>query len=415
MSNALAIAAVTSTIRFVLSQALGGSQPGPVGSAAVTTLRPDQLAQDDDLGGATKGINVFLHRVTPNHAWNLTDLPTRRADGSLSRRPVAALDLHYLISFVGDDAQLDSQRLLARSVLALAVTPVLTRDLIGAALDEYDGDTDTAFLADADLADQMELVKLAPAALTVEEMSRLWAMFATPYLLSLTYTATVVLLEADLTPRVALPVRQRSVNVEPIAPPRISSADTDPAHRAVETGTQLHIRGSGLRGRSTVVRIGPADLGPAPGDTADHLRVVVTDAVPAGVHALQVVHSSPAGPGGAPPARVVARSNRAPVLVRPRIEVDSVTPTLVNLSVTPPLYPGQRATVTLAQMSDDDPAVLSFPLEVVAPESAPAATVVLQRDDVPDGDWLVRIGVDGADSLPELDGEVYTRPRLSLP
>ena len=40
---------------------------------------------------------------TPNHAWNLTDLPTRRGDGSLTRRPVAAIDLHYLITAYGDD------------------------------------------------------------------------------------------------------------------------------------------------------------------------------------------------------------------------------------------------------------------------------------------------------------------------
>ncbi len=260
MSNTLAIAAVTSTIRFVLSQALGGAQPGPVGSAAVTTMRPDQVAGHDDLGEPAKGINVYLHQVTPNHAWNLTDLPTRRADGSLSRRPVAALDLHYLISCFGDDTHLDAQRLLGRAVLALAMTPVLTRDLVAAALDQYDGDTATAFLADADLADQVELVKLAPAAVTVEEMSRLWGMLGAPYLLSLAYTATVVLLEADVSPRIALPVRQRTVGVAPIAGPRIRSVDTDPAHGPVLTGTELHVLGSGLLGDDTAVRIGAVSL-----------------------------------------------------------------------------------------------------------------------------------------------------------
>ena len=44
MSNALAIAAVTSTVRFVLDLALQAPQPGQVGGAKVTTLRPDRLA-----------------------------------------------------------------------------------------------------------------------------------------------------------------------------------------------------------------------------------------------------------------------------------------------------------------------------------------------------------------------------------
>ena len=410
MSNTLAIAAVTSTIRFVLSQALGGAQPGPVGSAAVTTMRPDQVAVHDDLGEPAKGINVYLHQVTPNHAWNLTDLPTRRADGSLSRRPVAALDLHYLISCFGDDTHLDAQRLLGRAVLALAVTPVLTRDLVAAALDQYDGDTATAFLADADLADQVELVKLAPAAVTVEEMSRLWGMLGAPYLLSLAYTATVVLLEADVSPRIALPVRQRTVGVAPIAPPRIRSVDTDPAHGPVLTGTELHVLGSGLLGDDTAVRIGAVSLPPAAA-APDHLRLVVAAGVPAGIHALQVVHSATAD--GV--TRVTARSNSVPVLVRPQVAVDAVSATEVSLAVVPALHPGQRAEVRLTRLTPGEPQSVRFGLDVLPPEAAPSGVVELRRSDIGDGDWLVRITVDGADSLPELDGEVYAEPRLSLP
>jgi hypothetical protein len=152
MSNALAIAAVTSAVRFVLDLALQAPQPGQVGGATVTTLRPDRLADADAVGAAATGINVYLYQVTPNHAWNLTDLPTRRQDGSLVRRPIAALDLHYLLTTYGDDVALDNQRLLGRAMLALAVTPVLTRDLVTAAMLEYGEDTATAFLAAADLA-----------------------------------------------------------------------------------------------------------------------------------------------------------------------------------------------------------------------------------------------------------------------
>ncbi len=50
----------------------------------VTTLRPDRFADADTVEEAANGINVFLYQVTPNHAWNLTVLPTRRQDGAES-------------------------------------------------------------------------------------------------------------------------------------------------------------------------------------------------------------------------------------------------------------------------------------------------------------------------------------------
>ena len=86
MSNTLAIAAVTSTVRYVLDLALAGA-----------AARAGRRCEGDDAatraGSPTPtpsarpptGINVFLYQVTPNHAWNLTDLPTRRPDGIAGR------------------------------------------------------------------------------------------------------------------------------------------------------------------------------------------------------------------------------------------------------------------------------------------------------------------------------------------
>lgn len=418
MSNALAIAAVTSTLRFVLERALGGSQPGPVGSAKVTTLRPEQLSSGDAVGENAKGINVFLYRVTPNHAWNLTDLPTRRPDGALAQRPIAALDLHYLLTCYGDDDELDPQRLLGRAVLALAVTPVLSRDLIRTMIADYGQDTGTAFLLSSDIADQIELVKLSPAALAVEEMSRLWSVFGTPYLLSLTYSATVVLLEADVAPRTTLPVRRPVVGVSPISVPRIELIDSDPAGAALVTGSTLDLRGTGLRGPVTAIRVGPAELAIAtdPPATPEHLRCVLGAAVPAGLHPVQVVHrSAPPTPGG-PPQRVLARSNAVPILLRPTVTIHDITATEVTLTVTPALHPGQHATVTLGRLAGhEEPLSVAFGRDPLPPGSEPSPTIVLPRAGIPDGDWLVRLSVDGADSLPEFVGETYGEPALRLP
>jgi len=416
MSNSLAIAAVTATLRYVLERALQRPHPGPVGGAGVTTLRPDRLAGTDLADAA--GINVFCYRVTPNAAGNLTDLPTRRADGSLLQRPVAALDLHYLLTGYGADVSLDAQRLLGRAVSAFDMTPVLTRDVVTDALTLYGGQSETAFLPESDLADQVELVKLAPVTLSLEELSKLWAALGTPYLLSMTYLATVVLIEAEVTPRSSLPVRERAITVTPAGAPRLDSVDTDPPGGAMLTGASVVLRGSGLAAPLSQVRIGPAVLAGEPGGAVGELRAVLTDAVPAGMHAVRVTQSAPAGPGGTPPARTLATSNTVPLLLRPAVTAIATTADEVTLSVRPALVAGQRAGVVLSRLSGggpDDPAEVSIMLPPVPATAAPQTAVTLPRADVPDGTWLVRLRVDGVDSLPELVGEAYGAPALTVP
>lgn len=416
MSNSLAIAAVTSTLRYVLERALDATHPGPVGGATVTTLRPNQLS--DTTLVSTPGINIYLYDVRPNHAWNLTDLPTRGRDGSFTRRPVAALDLYYLLTCYGEAESLDAQRLLGRAVLALAVTPTLTRDLVTAAIDLYADDVPTAFLAESDLADQVERVKVAPYTLSVEEMSKLWATFATPHQLSQTYVATAALVEADVTPRRALPVRQRTVTVLAGGPTVLTALVTDPPGGTAATGDRVELRGAGLRGRpgqTTRVHVGPATLTPDPGGTDSTLAVTLDGTVPAGLHGVRVAHVTPAA-GGAP-ARVTAGSNALPLLVRPTASVVDGPPDIV-LGVDPPLMPRQRATVLLTRLAPGpagEPDALAIRLAPLAPDAAPQDRLPLAAGDVPSGDWLVRVQVDGVDSLPDLVGEVYGAPALTVP
>ena len=419
MSNSLAIAAVTSSIRYVLERSLEVAHPGPVGGARVTTLRPNALGDTDVAGSA--GVNVFCVMATPNHAWNLSDLPTRRGDGSLSSRPAAALDLHYLMTCYGDAPSLEPERLLGRTVVALKVTSVLTRDVVTAALQLYGGETETSFLAGSDLADEIELVKLSPTPLSLEEMSKLWGVLDTPYLLSLTYLATVVLIAADVTPTVALPVLQRRLTVTPAAPPRIESAATDPPDQPTVTGTTLLISGSGLvptTAATTSVGIGPVELSPQADGTALAVLVTLDDTVPAGLHGLSVRHRSVADPSGSPPSRVTATSNAVPLLVRPTVSVGAVDPTTVALSVTPPLRAGQRVSVVLGRISGgsaDDPADVTLVMPPVSAAEAPQTSIVVPRNDIPDGTWLVRVQVDGVESLPGIVGETYGSPSLTLP
>jgi len=416
MSNSLAIAAVTSTVRYVLDRALQAPHAGQVGGAAVTTLHPSALGTDDLVTSA--GINVFCFLATPNHAWNLNDLPTRRSDGSLAARPVAAVDLHYLVTCYGDDATLEPQRLLGRVVVALKTTAMLTRDVVAAALDLYADDPDTAFLAESDLAAEVELVKLSPTPLSLEEMSKLWGVLDSPYLLSQTYLATVVLVTAEAQPSLALPVLRRVIGVSPYTPPRIEEVQPQPAGSAAATGASLLVTGSGLLPSgdgAALVAVGPAELVPEPDARADAVRVVLNDMVPAGLHAVSIRHRAAAGPAGSPPSRITATSNAVPLLLRPEVSAVSTGASTVTLTLAPPLQAGQRVGVQLSRLDDagsDAPGVVSL---VLPPVTAPSASVPFPRGDVPPGTWLVRVQVDGVDNLPGLIGEMYGAPTLTLP
>lgn len=414
MSNALAVAAVTATLRTLLEESLGGDQPGSVGQAVVTTLRPDEIVRQ---GGpeAPKGINVFLYQVAPNHAWNLTDLPTRDAAGRLVHTPLAAIDLHYLISCYGADAALESHRLLARALLALAVTPVLTRDVIAAMVQRFSNDPDLGLMTRADLGQQPELVKLAPTVLSLEEMSRLWGVLGTPYILSVTYVATVVLLQPRLVPRLVLPVRRPVIGVAPMRPMRLTQMKTGSVGEPVVTGTRLtlvgtHLLGGGEAGQY-IVQVGPVQLAPLPDSTDERVNVQISEEVPAGVHSIQTIQrrgeGTPAGP------RVTRRSDALPVVVRPVVAVRDVSASTIRLTLTPPVRPGQDATVTIDRLdaAAPPPRVLEFPVPV---GDTPLTEVELERAGIPGGRWRVQVRVDGVDSLPALTGETYLGPELVL-
>ena len=105
------------------------------------------------------------------------------------------------------------------------------------------------------------------------------------------------------------------------------------------------------------------------------------------------------------------------MLVRPVVSVQSTGPGEVTLAVDPPLFAGQRATVTLQSLPGTaGPARTVCDRPAARPGRRPAqSAVVLPRSDVPDGSWLLSLQVDGAQSVPELVGDTYGAPALTLP
>lgn len=215
MSNYLAIATVTAAVRRVLQNAVGVDVSG----ATATMVRPDGPSS----GVPPIGVNIFLYQVTPNASLRNNDLPTRQSTGTLVRLPQVALDLYYLLSFYGDETELEPQRILGSTIRTLHVQPVLTRQNIQTAIAE------NLFLSNSDLAEAVESVKFTPMPLNLEELSKLWSvLFQTTYVLSTVYQASVVLISPDRQPIAVQPVQEPVILVQPsVDSGEVSAAEPD--------------------------------------------------------------------------------------------------------------------------------------------------------------------------------------------
>src|SRR6185503_14070812 len=109
------------TVTAALKRLLQGAASQAVTGATVRTGRPEAPAGG---GVSPPGIDLYLFRVSSNPALANDDLPTRRADGSLMQRPKLAIDLHYLLTFRGNETDLEPQRLLGSATRALHAMPV---------------------------------------------------------------------------------------------------------------------------------------------------------------------------------------------------------------------------------------------------------------------------------------------------
>lgn len=396
MSNFLALATVTATLRRLLQSAVQGDVSG----ATVTTVRPDASAE----GLPDVGVNLFLYQVTPNVQRRNGDLPTRSPSGRPVNRPVLALDLHYLLTFHGDDAELEPQRVMGSALRTLLANPILTRSMVEQTLEAARGADPDHWLLASDLPAAVESVKFTPLHLSLEELSRLWSVFfETPYTLCMAYQGTAILLEADTPASRPLPVRLRNIGVFPFRQAVLEAAVSDAGEgEPVEEGSTLVLRGTGLSGPVHRVRVGAAELDPLPGSlTPTELRVVLTGPeLRAGVLAVGIRYLDG------------TISTSVPLALRPRVGVvqAEVTPEVVPLTFVPPVGRRQRTRLYLNQLDTPpggEPRAFQFdaPQDNGLDSSDPdwAATIRFPIQGVPAGRYLVRAEVAGAESFPGVD------------
>lgn len=407
MSNFLAVATVTATLRRLLQQTVAQDVAG----AIVTTLRPGEATT----GLPATGVNVFLYHAMPSAALRNADLPSRRGDATVIQPPQAALELFYLLGFYGNDAALEPQRLLGSVVRTLHSRPILTREMIEATV----ADPTYAYLASSDLAEAPARVRFVPVAITPEEKGQLWSGIFdnSDYVLSLAYKASVVLISSGETPAPALPVSGREIAVRSFRQPLLERIEPLAGPQTpIVAGTALRLLGQRLSGEQASVRLGTLEIVPTViSDQELHLILgppaVATDDLRAGLVAVQVLH--PLFLGSSPRPSPGAESNVGSFLLRPSIldigfergkaAAGSGLSGSLTVEVSPPVDVHQQASLSLLPLPGDR-ATRGY---VFASARRTRLTTSLRFDfqDVDPAAYLVQVRVDGAESPLVIDPE----------
>lgn len=403
MSNSLAIAAVTATLRDILNLAANPlpSDPDPdpdLNDVTCSVKTPDRARTAE---GANQ-LNLFLYQTALHPHLRNTDVPGQVRPGE-SAYPPLALKLDYLVTAYGKN----QDDLLAHRVLGRAMSLLHDRALL------MPGEIELA-LKGADVHLQVERVRITPHPLSTEELSKLWAVFQTPYRVSATYQASVVLIDSSHRTRAPLPVLGRDVDSTPGVTPTFPTierielpASGQPAARLPHNlpptpaaGDALRVIGHAFTGTSLELSLrhrllaAPRLLAPAT-TGARELGFTLPDdqtGLPVGSYALTVIAHQ------GPDASSDRNSNVVALALAPRIR--SITPSpavrnaagevAVTVRTSPQIWPAQRASLIVGDV------------EVLArPRAAKSDQLDFDLSGLPPGThtYLVRLRVDGVDSL----------------
>lgn len=395
MSNVLAIAATTRTLRNLLLAQMPALD-AELGDLEVT-LQPPDVARK---GISKAQLNLFLYQVVANAAWRNLDMPGQVRPGETAPPPLA-LNLHYVITAWGrGESDVDA---ISHRVLAAAMSILHDRGVL-------DGNDIRNALADNDLANQIERVRITPLPQSVDELSKLWTAFQTNYRTSAAYEAAVLLIDSQAAIRAPLPVLRRGPQDRGVIATASAAAVLDTVsyprtQPAVRLGEDIVLGGRQLTtdhasARFSSLRLdAPIDIAPLAGDAAGSLRVHLADATDdadaasrwaPGIYTAALLVQPP----GLPPLL----SNELPLVLAPTITLSPLTAAagdlVLNLTCMPRLRDGQRVFLLFGDR-------LLVPQSINNPaDTHQPSALVFQVPGVTAGTYTVRLRVDGADSIP---------------
>lgn len=395
MSNVLAIAATTRTLRNLLLAQVPALDTD-LGDLQVT-LQPPDVARK---GTSSAQLNLFLYQVVANPAWRNLDPPGQVHPGE-SGMPPLALNLHYVLTAWGrGDSDIDAT---SHRVLAAAMSTLHDHGVL-------DGDDIRNALPGNDLANQIERVRVTPLPQSVEELSKLWTAFQTNYRSSAVYEVAVVLIDSQAAVRAPLPVLRRGEQDRGVIATASAAAVLDAlgfphAQAAVRLGEDIVLSGRQLGADYTLARFSslrldaPVNVAPQPGAAAGTLRVHLADASTdpdaasrwaPGIYTVALLVQ--------PPDLPALLSNELPLALAPIITVSPLSASAGDLTL---------QLTCLPRIRDGQRVLLLFGDRVLAPQSLgnPAdphqpTSLTFLVPGVMAGKYTVRLRVDGADSIP---------------
>lgn len=398
MSDSLAIAAVTATLRNLLFSGLNQDVSG----TSVTTRPPDKARA----GNTGNQVNLFLYHLTADTAWRNLDIPWRTRPGE-SAAPHLPLRLYYLLTaYFGENEDdidsadagrlMGSQRLLGRAISILLDHPMIEPSAIQAGLPAQD-QLEHPF-------DSLENVRIVFQPLSLDEMGKLWSGFQTHYRLSAAFEVSMVLIESGRSARTPLPVLTIGTNNAGVRvrtdlhPPQPALTAVTPPHGqpSVRLNETFTLEGRCLAADEVNLQFShrlwetPRTLTPLSA-TDTEIRVQLPDLPaewPAGIYTVNALLTT----AGAP----AVSSNAVPFTLAP--EITDVTPdpavresnASVTLTVTcrPQVRPGQSASLLMGERQSAAQTV-----------AAQTGTLVFSIPDAVPGEYFLRLRVEGVDSL----------------
>lgn len=413
MSNALAIAAVTRTLRNLLNSVATAdystlpNDTRPTAQIEVTTLPPDRVRLPD---ASRNRLNLFLYQTDISAAWRNMDIPRQVRSGE-SGYPPLPLNLFYLVTaYAESDNELIGQVILGTAMQILHDHPLLSRAEIGSAL------------ALSELDSQIERVRITPQPFSLDELSKLWAGFQSEYRISAIYQVALVLIESRRPQRAPLPVLRRGgedrgpLVVAAPAPTLLEVQEffdptlpTRPTHGkpAAELGDVVLLRGTRFGDEEMHARLRHSRLDTLlslpleaeQSDTEVQFRLPnasdpgTPEAWPAGFYAVELVVQRPTPPNWT--------TNRLPFGLAPTItgitpmtQAVGAQPFDLTLTCTPQILSDQR---TVLLMGDQE----ITPTSVTTPGDPDSdTTLIFPIDGLEAGDYVIRLRVDGVDSIP---------------
>jgi Pvc16 N-terminal domain len=418
VSNYLAFATVTATLQRILQAAAQQDVDG----MRVTTLQPGQIGN----GTPETGINLFLYQVARNPALQNTDTTSARAKGNPVKRQ-SAHDLYYMISLYGNEAELEPQRLLGSVIRTFGERPTLFPEVIR----ETIADSRFRFLASSNLADQVQQVTVNPVDLSLDDLSKVWStFFQAPYRLSLAYKVTMVTIEGEDSLKKALPVRDRNFgstmpfSFQPVVEQAVSElGKLEP----ILATTTLQISGKQLQNPRTQVRLDGVEATPV--NISDTQIILPLSLFPAnglraGVQGLQVIHRTVMPSGQS----CTVESTAVPIVLRPTLKEVQLAEVSgqgedfrsARLTVRIDVQVGmkQRVVLVMNEWAIADPAGYQFEAPHRPDDSH---EIVIPIQGVKPGEYLLRIQIDGAESLLDIDSDPnsptfnwYASPKLLI-